>query len=326
MHRIPDELIKSKGAKGVAPFPAAVISWDQNSCGCGASADREVFCTTRDHNFGTITGECEILRCENCGSLYSEKFPNAESLYTVYKSYYTAPKARGFFRSMVRRLMDTTRREYMLRAVPRLAQSVLDFGCGSGEFLGYLRARGYTASLFGTDLSKPVGELTSGFNWVQLECLSDRDNCYDWVTLNHVIEHIQFPETAIATVSKILRGKGSVWISTPNAASFLIRIFKGYSRDLDFPRHRQVFSRAALVALLASSGYTVAVLNPPRINSVLNCRSCIRNLWRCKDANYSEKIGLLFHGLAGLIVHLVRPAALRIQESPELVVVAKSSA
>lgn len=298
------------------------MKWTGNNCSCGSRNKGMQAFDTRDYNFNTISEKCAVLRCLDCGSLYPERFPTMESLSGAYNNYYTTSRRRLGPRRLLRRLIDLTRWQYMLRWTPRYARSILDYGCGSGEFLSSLKDEGFDAGLYGTDLFKPAEAANANFEWLPLDRFDEVNRSYNWITMSHVIEHLASVEPVLIRIASVTSKGGSIWISTPNADSVLIECFKGYARDIDFPRHRQIYSKLALEEQLKRAGFSVQFLSTPRINVILNFNSCAKNVWECEEISTQVKMRVIIVAGIRLALHLVLPQRLRSREAPELVLVA----
>jgi hypothetical protein len=161
------------------------------------------------------------------------------------------------------------------------------------------------------------------FEWVALGDCDAGGRRYDWITLSHVIEHLPDPETVVRRLHACCRLQGALWISTPNAASLLIDIFKGHARDVDFPRHRQVFSRSALQRVLVEAGFQVEFAPSPRVDALMNFATCARNLRCDRSVGVVRKVTLLMGGFLRLALHLLKPSSLRALDGPEIIVVAR---
>lgn len=297
------------------------MNWTGNSCSCGSSNNGMHAFVARDYNFNTTSKKCVVLRCLDCGSLYPERFPAMESLPDAYNNYYTTPRHRLEALRLLRRLVNLTRWQYMLRWTPRYARPILDYGCGSGEFLSSLKDEGFDAGLYGTDLFKPTEAANMDFEWLPLDRFDEADRRYDWITMSHVIEHLASAEPVLTRLANVTSKNGSIWISTPNADSVLIKYFKGFARDIDFPRHRQIYSKKALGELMKRAGLSVQFLSAPRINVIINFNSCAKNVWKCEELTTLAKVRVIL--VAGILMalHLVLPQRLRSREAPELVLV-----
>lgn len=234
-----------------------------SGCACGSATEGLRLFETRDHNFNATKESAWLMQCPACGSLFPAIFPSSDTLGEAYSAYYTAPKKRQGLRKLLRNLIDATRAKHIVRSTPKSAQTVLDYGCGSGEYLNLLAAQGYKAQLFGTDIIRPQGEGAEVFKWLSLDDFDANGQQYDWITLSHVIEHLPAATQTIHRIRGCCCNHGGLWLSTPNANSVLISTFRGHARDVDFPRHRQIYSKTMLTQLLSSAGFDVVFLPSP---------------------------------------------------------------
>jgi SAM-dependent methyltransferase len=109
---------------------------------------------------------------------------------------------------------------------PETGASILDLACGAGEFLYYLRSRGYTAAR-GIDLS--VEQLTLARsvglqNVAQEDALSHlraHPHTYDFILASHIVEHLPKGEVVecLGLMGRALRVDGRLVVLLPNAGS-----------------------------------------------------------------------------------------------------------
>ena len=95
--------------------------------------------------------------------------------------------------------------------------SVLDVGCGSGEFLAYLRERHPDVALKGTDLSAVAVENTKaqGLDALVFDVVTEElKEEYDYITCFEVLEHLAEAETALRHIKNAFRRK--LIVSIPN--------------------------------------------------------------------------------------------------------------
>jgi SAM-dependent methyltransferase len=107
---------------------------------------------------------------------------------------------------------------------PRAA--ILDLACGAGEFLYYLRSRGYTAAR-GIDLSGEQLALARGMglqNVAQEDALTHlraHPRAYDFILASHILEHLPKGEVvaSLGLMGRALRAGGRLVVLLPNAGS-----------------------------------------------------------------------------------------------------------
>ena len=105
----------------------------------------------------------------------------------------------------------------------RSALRWLDFGCGAGAFLKYLRERGSIAGrpleLTGHDVGSYADLLRTrdGFRILNLDELSrEPDDSYDVIDLIEVIEHLPNPSDVMALLARLLKPGGLLLLTTGN--------------------------------------------------------------------------------------------------------------
>jgi SAM-dependent methyltransferase len=99
----------------------------------------------------------------------------------------------------------------------------LDFGCGAGGFLKFLRERGEIAGrpldIVGHDVGSYADLLkrADGFRILDLDELSREPAArYDIISMIEVIEHLPDPHAALALVSRLLKPGGLLLLTTGN--------------------------------------------------------------------------------------------------------------
>ena len=300
------------------------ISFQANSCSCGATGSEPIaLFTIADLNFGTTSQRGRLLRCSLCGSLFPDMFPRSNSFALAYRNYYTRRRREdSWTRSVAKYIRDLFRVAYLDRCLPRHCGSVLDFGCGDGDYLHRVQKRFQATGRFGTDVARPDVTPPLPFTWVPIDELHHSATSYDWITLSHVIEHLPDPLGTFSALSGVISSSGGLWLATPNADSFLFRCFGPNARDVDFPRHRQVFSLALLSAFLQRLGFEVTQRSPPRLNALLNLLSCVENVRKDVSIPSHVRVRIIVRSLWALILHCLKVGRHRTKEAPELVIVA----
>lgn len=142
-----------------------------------------------------------------------------------------------------------------LRAQPQ--GRLLDVGCGSGEWLLTMQELGWQVE--GLDFDENAVKVAT-LRGLRIRCgtLEEQnypDECFDAITLNHVIEHLPNPVMTLAECRRILKKSGILVLYTPNSASLGHLIFNQDWRGLEPPRHLHVFCPSSMRVLLRLSGF-----------------------------------------------------------------------
>lgn len=121
--------------------------------------------------------------------------------------------------SYVWRFGQERRLEMIRRFVPLEGARVLDLGCGLGTYVR--RFSDFTDRAYGVDLDpdRVIQGARNGVNGLVAsvaEQLPFRDNVFDGVLLNEVIEHVSSDRTTIREALRVTRPGGRVVIFAPN--------------------------------------------------------------------------------------------------------------
>jgi len=141
------------------------------------------------------------------------------------------------------------------------AQSVLDYGTATGEFLDYLSKKTFLVS--GVEPNKNARELSNNLlnNKVSVS-IHDINQKFDVITLWHVLEHIPEPDKLIPELKKRLNPEGIIMIAVPNFNSYDAKIYGPYWAAYDVPRHLWHFSSTAIKKLFLKHKMAVLAQKP----------------------------------------------------------------
>jgi SAM-dependent methyltransferase len=193
--------------------------------------------------------------------------------------------------------------------------NVLDYGCGTGEFLKACKDSGFTIS--GVEPSENARAKSSQTNQIKIqESLEGIDNLrFNIITMWHVLEHIPDFETIIQKLKSKLTDDGVLFIAVPNHKSFDGQHYHKHWAGFDVPRHLWHFSSGTMKKILSKNNlnlidicgmeldsYYVSLLSEKYksenkttiigyINAVLNG---IRSNWKArKTGEYSSLIYII---------------------------------
>jgi 2-polyprenyl-3-methyl-5-hydroxy-6-metoxy-1,4-benzoquinol methylase len=257
---------------------------------CGTQG-HPLYAELTDWLFGA-PGTWNLRQCSTCLLAWLDPQPLAEDIPKLYLRYYTHSSGRpktllgplrdeilqcslarmGYPVTPSNKLLPralsqvpSIRRDAVLEVLnlnPSQAGSLLDVGCGNGVFISRMRSLGWTVSGVDPDPSAIRYCRAEGLQ-VFGSSIRDVPNSqrFDFITLNHVIEHVSDPVDLLSECRQRLRpGSGCLILTTPNIESLGHRMFKGYWRGLEIPRHLSVFSAAALRECFIRAGLQVQLL------------------------------------------------------------------
>ena len=159
---------------------------------------------------------------------------------------------------------------HLPRQLPRPRATLLDVGCGNGEFLAMARAAGWQVQGVDFDPLAVASAHKRGLNVRQggLEQVAHQTAYYDRITCSHVIEHVHDPVQWLQDMVKLLRPGGTLWLQTPNIDSLGHRIFGADWRGLEPPRHLAIFKTHTLLQQFTRMGLTPRLRRLPILSAM----------------------------------------------------------
>lgn len=198
----------------------------------GASTSGDSPCPVCAESLGVVVGlrdrrgrPLTTLSCVECGLMRTDPLPALEDLRRYHELHYRQsykgvrrPKLKHVVRSGLLAANRFSRLARHLNGATR----VLDVGCGSGEWLYVLGARGHSA--VGLEPDPNYGEFGRQEYGVDIRTGSVLtaempEGQFDCATMFHVLEHIPDPLAALRRVHGWLKDGGVLVLEVPNAAS-----------------------------------------------------------------------------------------------------------
>lgn len=148
--------------------------------------------------------------------------------------------------------------DWFLELGPGSGRSLLDIGCGTGNFLMKAREAGYRVS--GVD-SNPEAAAGAKERGLDVYCGSvaeyarqPRPASFDVVTMFDVIEHLDDPREMVVSARELLKAEGRLVITTPNGHR-PVPFGRG---EMDYPPHHlSRWTPEVLEAFLRREGFEV---------------------------------------------------------------------
>ncbi len=196
-------------------------NWRQlDACPSCRSANTKSFFTVRNSAYD---------RCDLCGLVFANPSPSDEvssELYNspMYNNYrmlerHNQAKDKYFSSSAYTDQRELAR--WLLRQGS--INSVLDFGCGTGNFLALLRDEFEVTDVNGLELNEESVEIAREQYGLMIATRKEQlpHDKFDAVVLFEVIEHIADVTALMAEVVSFVRPGGYVLVSTPSVDNFI---------------------------------------------------------------------------------------------------------
>jgi len=278
-----------------------------------------------------ITDELfRIVQCTQCGLMYTNPRPAEEEMGRFYPSEYydhrkdiTSPSAASdasksgtlgaFYEKLKRmkrqlRLLEKARRIEQMRGRGKL----LDVGCASGDFLAFMKQRGWDSQ--GVEVSPQMCEYARThyglkvFNGHFQEAGFEAGS-FDIITFWSVLEHLHDPLATLREAARMLKPGGKVIVLVPNIESWEAKLLGDKWPHLDIPRHLFHFSPRTLTGLLHKADLHVikichfTTLTANHLNLILYARLSKRMRSKPQVTNYAS-IYLIYRALNIVITPL----------------------
>lgn len=163
-------------------------------------------------------------------------------------------------------------RPELLPFLPEKLDTVLDVGCGTGNF-GLMLKELYNCSVWGVE-PDPLSSSEAGKKLQKVinapfndEINIPSDQKFDCIFFNDVLEHLADPDEALLLAGKMLKEGGHVIASIPNIRFYpvmlsLIRYkdFKYLDAGVMDKTHLRFFTEKSMIRLFEENGYVIKTI------------------------------------------------------------------
>lgn len=278
------------------------------ACGSGSSTSASFI---RCDNEGTMPDQWCMVQCADCGSIWLNPRPDADSLPRAYDDYYTHKTeteditqrgGKGLTWRLIHGYLNqrfgmhrqpASRWGYTIFSLiepwrlkldyygrhlthDRVGEPgrLLDIGCGNGAFLARASDMGWEVQ--GCEIDpKAVNICRSiGINVIEGDAFSPQlaAQSFDVVTMSHVIEHVHDQPALLQRAYELLRPGGWLWLACPNPHSIGLSLSGTAWHALHPPYHLCIPSQTILISWLKKKGFFDIC--------PLRRGSHVRNVWR----------------------------------------------
>lgn len=242
-----------------------------NTCPICSSSEFEHFLSCKDYT--KSHDEFSIVKCSTCQFAFTNPIPEEDKIGSYYESeeYIShSNTSKGIVNGLYQLI-----RNYTLKKKVALLQSLsskktlLDIGCGTGEFLNHAQANGYV--VHGIEPSEKARKqaisnygITVG-NEEQIKTFADQQ--FNFISMWHVLEHVYNMNDQIKEIYRILDKEGFLIIAVPNHDSFDAKHYQEYWAAYDVPRHLYHFTPKTITHLFSKHGFKIHQTLPMKFDS-----------------------------------------------------------
>jgi len=228
------------------------------------------FIICKDH---LLTGESfAITKCNDCSFLFTNPRPLAENISRYYQSkeYIShADKATNLTNAVYKIARHfTLKQKVSLINTLSDQKTILDYGCGTGDFLLTCKKKGWIINGLEPDdiaRNKAISKTDENI-YAKIEQLNDAKKV-SVITLWHVLEHIPDLNYTMNMLKRKLDTKGKMLIAVPNIKSLDAQLYKENWAAYDVPRHLYHFSMQTMKLLLKNHGLKIHNILPMKLDS-----------------------------------------------------------
>lgn len=229
------------------------------NCPVCSSEKNSLFISCLDH---TVTkNNFHVIECLDCSFKYTNPRPSRHNIDEYYQSedYISHSNSnKGLINKVYRYVRNITISKKLSLINKYVSRgTLLDIGCGTGEFLSYCAKRGWTTLGIepGVDARKLAAENHNLNVYDESYIKNIATASYNVITMWHVLEHVHELNERIIELKRIIKEDGIIVIAVPNHTSYDAKHYKEYWAAYDLPRHLYHFSPKTINLLFQKHGF-----------------------------------------------------------------------
>lgn len=264
---------------------------------CPVCFSKNVAFSFKNHDRITaVKGVFEVWRCSLCTAFFVNPRPSQKKLSKFYANHYytnamenknnpvrrferwylkNIAVKKGVFSILAREILNPPLSFFKVikkRRFPFIKNgTLLDIGCGSGEFLEKMQSLGMNVTGVDPFASKEAGiNAKITIHRMPLEKAPLKPESFDVITMNHVLEHVPNPHIVFSTIHKLLKEEGIFVFAVPDSSSLSAKVFKQFWLHWDTPRHLIMYNIHSLQVLAQKNDFKIISVKHIREVSSVN--------------------------------------------------------
>lgn len=218
-----------------------------------------------------------IHKCDRCSLLFTTPRPAPDELPAYYESpeYLSHKTETKNLRSVIYGIIRKFNISHKYKIIQKLSNTgnILDYGCGTGDFLKTCRNYGWKVS--GIETNEKARNFAAGQN--KIDAFPENyikqfnEESFDLITLWHVLEHIPDLNDRLDDFYKLLKPGGILLLAVPNSDSWDASHYKNLWAAWDLPRHLYHFNYNSLKSILTNHQFNFVKSIPMKLDAFYIC-------------------------------------------------------
>ncbi len=156
---------------------------------------------------------------------------------------------------------------------------VLEFGCGTGATLAYIRSRFPYAEVHGVEIVSEMAKVATSVGDVICDNLETmefpwEDGFFDYCIMGDVLEHLHEPAEVLRRLHRVINPDGKILVSMPNVKHWSVMLplilhdrFEYVDAGILDRTHLRMYTRTEIVKLIHDSGFDVRTVDYSSVES-----------------------------------------------------------
>ncbi len=213
-----------------------------------------------------------IVKCNTCSYCFTNPRPGINEIGSYYQSdIYISHHANktGFIPWIYRNIRDKqfVNKTNLIKEFSTKNISLLDIGCGTGDFLQYCKSLGWNVKGVEPDEDARKQANSKQISVDSLSFLESTSEKYDVITMWHVLEHVHNLDERLQQLSSLIKDDGVIIIAVPNLNSWDAKYYKKFWAAYDVPRHISHFSIATISHLFKNHKFNLLKIVPMKFDA-----------------------------------------------------------
>lgn len=213
---------------------------ERKQCPICGSEEKTLFLSSIDYSCSKEG--FDIQECNECHFRYTSPVPHEENIGAYYESdlYISHTDSK---KGLINKVYQKVRKHAIkqkFELVKRLAkgESLLDIGCGTGDFLKYVKEQNWKVKGLEPDQGARSICERKGLEVEHTNQLHDlEEHAFSIITMWHVLEHVYDLNNDFRQIKQLLQSDGRLIIAVPNCSSYDAKKYGKHWAAYDLPIH-----------------------------------------------------------------------------------------